>query len=139
VPRVARLHPARRTAPSVTASNGAHMGHFLSVASAVGLAGLGLGALIAPKTSASQFGLPTGDPVAHAFVRAAGARDLVVGLMLFASRDDPPALRRILGFSSLLGLADALCLASQRGLRPQHAVHLGGFLALLLAARSADR
>lgn len=110
----------------------------MTVAGAAGLALFGTGALIAPKTLAGQFGLPTEDPVALAFVRAAGARDVVLGALIFASQDDPPSLRRILAFSSLLGLADAVSLASVRGPRPQHLVHLGGFIGLLLAARLAD-
>jgi hypothetical protein len=114
------------------------MAHYTTTAGAAGLALFGTGALVAPKTFAGQFGLPTEDPVALAFVRAAGARDLVLGALIFASHDDPPSLRRILTFSSLLGIADAFALASVRGLRPQHLVHLGGFIALLLAANRAD-
>ena len=114
------------------------MAHLTTTAGAAGLALFGTGALIAPKTFAGQFGLPTEDPVALAFVRATGARDLVLGALIFASQDDPPSLGRILAFSSLLGLADAFALASVHGLRPQHLVHLGGFVALLVASRRAD-
>jgi hypothetical protein len=114
------------------------MAHYTTTAGAAGLALFGTGALIAPKMFAGQFGLPTEDPVALAFVRATGARDLVLGALIFASQDDPRSLGRILAFSSLLGLADAFALASVRGLRPQHLVHLGGFVALLLAASRAD-
>ncbi|MDB5070483.1 MAG: hypothetical protein JWM87_1594 [Candidatus Eremiobacteraeota bacterium] len=108
------------------------------MAGAAGLALFGTGALIAPKTFAGQFGLPTEDPVALAFVRAAGARDVIIGALIVASQNDPPSLRRVLTFSSLLGVADAFSLASVRGPRPQHLVHLGGFIGLLLAARFAD-
>ncbi len=99
---------------------------------------IGAGGVIAPKISAGQFGIPLDDPGALAFVRAAGARDVILGAIMFASLNDGTALRRVLACSSLLGLADALAVASVRGLRPQHAVHLGGFAALALLALAMD-
>ncbi len=98
---------------------------------------IGAGAVVAPRFSAPQFGLPSEDRTALAFVRGLGARDVVIGALILTSRDDAPALARIFSWSSLAGLADAAALASVRGLRPQHALHLGGALALALAARSA--
>jgi hypothetical protein len=38
----------------------------------------------------------------------------------------------------VIGLGDAVVVASVRGLRPQHVLHLGGFAALALLALSAD-
>lgn len=111
----------------------------LAGATALGLAALGAGALVAPRVSASQFGIPTRDPAALAFVRAAGARDLALGGIVLASLRDPVMLRRVLGWVSLVGLCDAITLAAARGLRPQHAVHLGGFAALALLALARDR
>ncbi len=99
---------------------------------------IGAGGVIAPKISAGQFGIPLDDPAALAFVRAAGARDVILGAVMFASLNDAKALRRVLAWSSLLGLADALAVGSVRGLRPQHVVHLGGFAALALLALSTD-
>ncbi len=99
---------------------------------------IGAGAIVAPKLSAGQFGIPTADPAALAFVRAAGARDVIIGGIVFASLHDPAALRRVLGWASIVGLADAASLAAVRGLRPQHAVHLGGFATLVLLALSID-
>ena len=99
---------------------------------------IGAGGAVAPKVSAGQFGIPAADPAALAFVRATGMRDVVLGAIVFASLADAKALRRVLGWTSLVGLADALTLASVRGLRPQHAVHLGGFAALALLALAMD-
>ena len=110
----------------------------LAGGAAVLLTVIGAGGVVAPKLSAAQFGLPAADPAALAFVRAAAVRDIVLGGIVFASLNDAKALRRVLGWSSLIGLGDALAVASVRGLRPQHAVHLGGFAALALLALSTD-
>jgi uncharacterized protein DUF4267 len=99
---------------------------------------IGVGGIIAPELSAGQFGIPTADPAALAFVRAAAVRDVIIGGIVFASLDEPKTLRRVLGWSSIVGLGDALAVASVRGLRPQHVLHLGGFAALALLALSMD-
>ncbi|GAC1576617.1 MAG: hypothetical protein NVS3B7_09600 [Candidatus Elarobacter sp.] len=99
-------------------------------------AAIGAGAIVAPKMSAGQFGLPTNDPVALACIRGMGARDLVIAAIVATSLNEPRALRRALGWASLVGLADALVVAVARGPRPQHAVHLAGFAGLVAAALS---
>ncbi len=114
------------------------MGRLLTAASGAAFIALGAGALIAPKTFSGLFGLPAEEPTALAYVRATGARDALLGALVLASRNDAPALRRILGFSALLGLVDAITVAALRGPRPQHIAHIGGFLALAAAALSAD-
>lgn len=96
---------------------------------------IGAGALAAPRASASQYGLPTNDETALAFVRAAGARDVVLGSLLFASLGDPGAMRRILAVAAAVGLADAAIVATRRGLTPSLALHAGGALVLALGAR----
>ena len=99
---------------------------------------IGAGGVIAPRLSAGPFGIPASDPAALAYVRAAGLRDVILGGIVFASLDDAKMLRRVLGWSSTVGLGDALVVASVRGLRPQHVLHLGGFAALALLALSLD-
>jgi hypothetical protein len=99
---------------------------------------IGGGAVVAPKLSAGPFGLPTSDPTALAFVRAAGMRDVILGGIVFASLDDAKMLRRVLGWSSIVGLGDALAVATVRGLRPAHLLHLGGFAALACLAIALD-
>lgn len=110
----------------------------LAAGAAVLLTVIGAGGLVAPKPSAGQFGIPTSDAAALAFVRAAALRDVVLGGIVFASLDDAKALRRVLGWVSAVGLGDALGLAAVRGLRPQHVLHLGGFAALALLALTMD-
>ncbi len=95
---------------------------------------IGAGALIAPGISAGQYGLPTTDPTALALVRALGARDVAIGGAILANHDDRPALAGICFWATVAALTDAAAVASVRGLRPQHAIHLSGALALALAA-----
>jgi hypothetical protein len=99
---------------------------------------IGAGAFIAPKLSAGPFGIPAADPETLAYVRAAGMRDVILGGIVFASLNDRTMLRRVLGWSSLVGLGDALVLASVRGARPQHVLHLGGFAMLASLALALD-
>ena len=88
--------------------------------------------------SATIYGLPTSDPVARAFVRAAGARDVVLGAIVLASLGEARALRRALGWTSVIAIADAVILAAARGPRPSHATHLAGSVALVLAALTTE-
>jgi hypothetical protein len=98
---------------------------------------LGIGALLAPGMSSTQYGLPTTDRTALALIRAIGARDLVLGiivLLLLAGRNRG-ALELVLAVSVLAALGDAIAVSSGRadaGPR-QLAIHIGGAGALLLA------
>jgi hypothetical protein len=97
--------------------------------------GIGGGALIAPRPAAAGYGIPLDDPAGFAFVRAAGARDAIAGALVLSGLGERRSLRRTLRWLSLIGLIDGAILMRERGLRPQHVVHLGGFAALALAAR----
>ena len=70
---------------------------------ALGLIALGLGALIAPSGSAEMYGVPVLEPT---WVRAAGVRDLILGLVLLVLRSEPSARRRLLPLILLVPLAD---------------------------------
>ncbi len=98
---------------------------------------IGLGALLAPGISSVQYGLPTTDRAALALVRAVGARDLVLGiivLVLLATRNRA-ALGIVLATSVLAAVGDAAAVSSGRAdFEPQHlAVHVSGAAALLVA------
>ncbi len=111
---------------------------------AAALAGLafsaiGVGALIAPGPSSVQYGLPTTDRAALALVRAIGARDVVLGvivLTLLASRDRD-GLAVALAASVLAAAGDATAVATGRpdASARNLAVHFGGAAALLVAWR----
>jgi hypothetical protein len=108
----------------------------LALALGASFAAIGAAALVAPRVSAGQYGLPTDDPTALALVRALGARDLAIGGALISNRDDRPALARICFWSTLIALADAAAVGSIHGLRPQHAIHLSGAVALAFAGNA---
>jgi Domain of unknown function (DUF4267) len=100
---------------------------------------IGIAALIAPGISSAQYGLPTTDRAALGLVRAVGARDLVLGiivLILLAGRNRS-ALELVLGVSSLAAAGDIIAVASGRSDAgpEQLGVHVGGAAALLLAWR----
>ena len=99
---------------------------------------VGSGAVLEPLASATMYGLPASDPVASAFVRATGVRDVVLGAILLASLGEPRALRRALGWSAVIAIADAVILAAARGPRPSHAAYLAGGAALALAALTIE-
>ncbi len=112
------------------------MQNTLAMALGAAFMAIGTGAIIAPRPSAAQYGLPSNDPTALALVRALGARDIAIGGALISNRDDRPALARICFWSTIVALADAAAVASLHGLRPQHAAHIGGALALALAGNA---
>lgn len=98
---------------------------------------VGIGALLAPAISSAQYGLPTTDRTALALIRAIGARDVVLGiivLLLLAGRNRG-ALEVVLAVSVLAAVGDATAVVSGRsdaGPR-QLGVHAGGAAALLVA------
>ena len=97
-----------------------------------GLIGVGAAALVAPRTMATVFGMPTDDPIALAYSRAACLRDGIIGGIVLTTSDEPEALKRVVFWAAAIGLLDAILLAATRGPRWQHALHLGGFVAVAL-------
>ena len=103
-----------------------------------GLVAIGCGAILAPGLSAAQYGIVLDDPRASAFIRAMGARDFVLGVLLgllaLASRHD--LLAWGLGASALIAGVDFLVVAADRHPGSQRArlLHAGGTVGLLAAA-----
>ena len=104
-----------------------------------GLIGVGVAALVAPRTMAAVFGMPTDDPTAIAYSRAACLRDAIIGGIVLTTPDEPKALKRVVVWASAIGLLDAVLLAATRGPRWQHALHLGGFVAVALLGLTIAR
>ena len=77
------------------------IGSVLCGAIALGLVGIGVGALVAPGMSAGQYGIAVADPRALAYLRAMGVRDLVLGIVI--------ALVLALGSAALLAASVAAC------------------------------
>lgn len=100
---------------------------------------IGIGALLAPGISSEQYGLPTTDRAALALIRAIGARDLVLGIIVLVllARRERGALEVVLAASILAAAGDATAVVTGRadaGPR-QLAVHVGGAAALAVAWR----
>lgn len=77
------------------------IGMILCGVAALGLVGIGIGAIVAPAFSAGQYGIVVADPRALAYLRAMGARDLALGIVL--------ALLMALGSPGLLAASVAAC------------------------------
>jgi hypothetical protein len=108
-----------------------------------GLVIVGAGALVAPRTSAAQYGIVLDDPRALAFIRAMGIRDVVIGVLLGSglsrSRD---LVAWALYVTALIALLDFVVVtidspttgarAEARGI-PSRALHAAGAIGLGLA------
>jgi len=101
-----------------------------------GLIVIGAGALLAPKTSARIYGLPIEDRYGLGFVRATGARDVVLGCAILSGLDDPKRTDALLAWTAVVAVADAVILAALRGPRVSHLAHLSGGILFALAART---
>ncbi len=66
----------------------------LSLASAAGRVGIGLGMLAAPELTLRLLGFDDASPATVTVARIAGVRDLVLGVVTLRSIDDPDRLRR---------------------------------------------
>jgi hypothetical protein len=77
------------------------IGMVLCGLAALGLLGIGIGAIVAPAFSSGQYGIVVADSRALAYLRAMGARDLVLGIVL--------ALLMAMGSSALLAASVAAC------------------------------
>ncbi|GAC1311588.1 MAG: hypothetical protein NVS2B3_15300 [Vulcanimicrobiaceae bacterium] len=111
------------------------IGSVLSALVALSFLGLGAGAAVAPGALAENYGLPSDDPTAHAYVRGLGARDAVLGLLvlrfLIAKARGP--LSATVAFSALVGASDFAIVYAARGrvAKRNLAIHGGGTVGLL--------
>ncbi|MDQ2908751.1 MAG: DUF4267 domain-containing protein [Candidatus Eremiobacteraeota bacterium] len=110
---------------------------------ALGFVAVGAGALAAPRRSSAQYGLPVCDERTVAYVRALGARDLVLGLLLatlLGRRAHPRAIAGALGLSALIGAADFVLVATTPAAnRKALPLHAAGTLALVMLALALTR
>jgi hypothetical protein len=86
------------------------LGRRAALALAAARVGLGVGALFltGPTLKALLFG--EADAVGRALAKLAGGRDLALGLLTLAARDDPAALRQLTLAAAVLDGADAFSL-----------------------------
>lgn len=93
------------------------IGLTLAVLGGLAFLAIGIAALAAPKTSSEQYGLPSTEPYALALVRALGARDLVLGLIVlfFVVAGPRSAVGAVLALSVIVAVADGLIVYRERG------------------------
>jgi hypothetical protein len=81
----------------------------------LGIAGgriaIGAGALLATRPALKALGFEASDTSARALTRIAGGRDIVIGLLTVAARDDRVGLRAATAAAAAVDLGDAICFA----------------------------
>ena len=70
--------------------------------------GLGLATFFATRPALRTLGFGESDTAGRTLARVLGGRDIAVGWLTLALRDDPVALRSVILASSLLDLADSV-------------------------------
>jgi hypothetical protein len=75
---------------------------------AAGRIGIGVGALLATRPVLKVLGYDASDTAARSLARIAGGRDIAIGLLTFAARDDRIALREATAVAGAVDLGDAI-------------------------------
>jgi hypothetical protein len=75
---------------------------------AAGRIGIGVGALLATRPVLKVLGFDPSDTSARPLARIAGGRDIAIGLLTFAARDDRAALREVTATAAAVDLGDAM-------------------------------
>lgn len=98
----------------------------------VGLLGLGLSTLPLPALMSGVYGVPVTDPSALSFVRATGARDVAIGLILgpLLWVGDEQAAGIVMLALAVLAAFDFVNARAHGAPRSSLAVHGGGLIAL---------
>jgi hypothetical protein len=85
----------------------------LARAAVLGVAGgriaIGVAALLATRPALKVLGFEASDTSARALARIAGGRDIALGLLTFAARDDRERLREAAALATAVDLGDAIC------------------------------
>jgi hypothetical protein len=76
---------------------------------AAGRIAIGVGALLATRPALKALGFDASDTSARSLARIAGGRDIALGLLTFAARDDHLALREVTAAATAVDLGDAIC------------------------------
>jgi hypothetical protein len=75
---------------------------------AAGRIGIGIGALLATRPALKVLGFDATDTSARALARIAGGRDIALGVLTFATREDRVALREVTAVAAGVDLGDAI-------------------------------
>lgn len=102
---------------------------------ALGLLAVGALALISPQRLSRSYGVEVTDATSIVWVRATGARDILLGILLAVAAflDDTPELLVLCAAGLALSLIDfLLAMTFARRLRSEHGAHIGGAIAFLV-------
>lgn len=102
---------------------------------AIGLLAIGVLALISPQRLSRSYGVEVNESPSFVWVRATGARDIVLGALLAAATivDDTTLLLVLCAAGLVLSLTDfTLAFAFARRLRSEHGAHLAGAIAFVV-------
>ena len=119
------------------------IGSILSALAALAFVALGSGSFVAPRALAENYGLPVTGDTGDAYVRALGARDLVLGLLLGAllvARAPRGILGVTVALCALVGAADFTLVATTPGANRKalaiHGAGTAGFVAIWTLLRA---
>lgn len=104
------------------------LGRQAVLAIAAGRIALGTGALLATRPTLGVLGFGETDASGLALAKLAGGRDLAMGAVTLALRDDPAALRAAALAAAVLDAADALTFILAAGNPETRRAGLGGVL-----------
>jgi hypothetical protein len=76
---------------------------------AAGRTGIGVAALLGTRLALKILGFDPSDTSARSLTRIAGGRDIALGALTFAARDDREALRQATAVTAAVDLGDAIC------------------------------
>ena len=114
------------------------IGSVLSACAALAFVALGAGSFAAPEALAQNYGIALEGEGSTAYLRAIGARDAVLGLLIaaFLARRERAGLAVVVAFSALAGASDFGLVASLRGrsATPSLLLHGTGTVGLLAVA-----
>ncbi len=79
------------------------------LAVAAGRIALGVGAVFGTRLALKVLGFQTADTSARALTRIAGGRDIAIGALTLAARDDRERLREVACMAAAVDLGDAVC------------------------------
>ncbi len=75
---------------------------------AAGRTAIGVGALLATRPALKALGFDASDTSSRSLARIAGSRDIALGVLTFAARDDRVALREVTAVATAVDLGDAI-------------------------------
>lgn len=107
----------------------------LSGLAAFGLLGVGILAIVLPRKLSRSYGVEVSDRAAFVWVRATGARDIILGVILgiTALVDATTLLLAVCAAGFVLSLVDlTLAITFARRLRSEHGAHIGGAIVFLV-------